>query len=66
MKSYRCVGFRIVVVQLGLSTEQGWHGIYRRHIYRYPIFSSSKIRDIFDVFKIGYFPYFSTLLCYLM
>jgi len=24
----------------------------------YPIFSSSKISDIFDIFKIGYFPHF--------
>jgi len=36
-------------------------------IYRWYIFSRSKISDIFDIFKIGYFPiFFSTLLYYLM
>jgi len=38
-----------------------WHvgDIYRRYISDiYPIFSSSKISDIFGIFKIGYFPYF--------
>jgi len=40
--------------------DQGWHDIiYRWYISDiYPIFSSSKISDIFDIFKIGYFPYF--------
>jgi len=33
--------------------------IYQRYISdTYPIFSSSKTSDIFDIFKIGYFPYF--------
>jgi len=41
--------------------------IYRWYILDiYPILSSSKISDIFDIFKIGYSPYFSTLLYYLM
>ena len=44
----------------GLAT---WHDISAIYI-GYPIFSSSKISDVFDIFKIGYFPYFfnSTLL----
>jgi len=41
------------------ASRQVWHDIYRRYISDiYPIFLSSKISDIFDIFKIGYFPYF--------
>ena len=35
--------------------QQGWHDIYRRYV-----------SDIFDIFKIGYFHIFSTLLYYLV
>jgi len=41
-----------------MRRPQGWHDIYQRYILDiYQIYSSSKISDIIDIFKIGYVPY---------